>query len=128
MRVAYYCNHEEADTRLVLHAARELSPSIVVAKDRDVFQILLYVMTQLPVIPDWYVKIQEEQFVSLRKIYDHFGQDVCSSLPQLHAVTGPDTTSYKFKCGKVQVFKKILKDPTTLGIVSQIRSIIVSEL
>ena len=37
------CNHEEADTRLILlHAAMSKSPAVIVAKDTDVFLLLAY--------------------------------------------------------------------------------------
>ena len=40
--VRFDCNHEEPDTRLVLHAALNLSSTDVVAKDIDMLILLLY--------------------------------------------------------------------------------------
>jgi hypothetical protein len=38
----YKCNHEEADTRLVLHASMENNDVVVVSKDTDVLILLVW--------------------------------------------------------------------------------------
>ena len=51
------CNHEEADTRMVMYAAMHNNPAVIVAKDTDVFILLLYATTLQKKPPSWYMKI-----------------------------------------------------------------------
>ena len=67
--------------------------------------------------PSWLQMIEEKQFVNIKKIYDHFGRDICSILPQFHAITGCDQTSYKFNAGKIRAFNKVLKDTSVLQLI-----------
>ena len=103
------CNHEEADTRLVLHAAMTDSPAVIIAKDTDVLILLIYAMSKLST-QRWYMKIDHEKYVNVDRLVKYYGTDLCSVLPQFHAITGCDTTAYKFRVGKVNTFKKIVKN------------------
>ena len=114
------CNHEEADTRLILHAAMSKSPAVIVAKDTDVFLLLAYAVCYQNNPPRWYMKIDANQFINMIMIHDSVGRDVCSILPQLHAITGSDTTAYKFNIGKVRVLKKVIKDPSSTLLISKL--------
>ena len=116
------CNHEEADTRLVLHAAMSKSPAVIVAKDTDVFILLAYAICHQGTPPSWYMKIDTNQFINIAMIYDSLGSEICSMLPQLHAITGCDTTAYKFNTGKVRVLNKVTKDPSCLLLISKLGS------
>ena len=40
-------NHEEADTRLIFHAMMGNETAVIVAKDTEVFLLLIYVMDQM---------------------------------------------------------------------------------
>ena len=105
---AYFpCNHEEADSRLILHAIREDTPVVIISKDTDVFILMLYAFAKIAPNEDWFMKIDTEKYVSIRKIVNCLGTDICEMLPHFHAVTGCDTTSYLHGVGKVKVFKKI---------------------
>ena len=57
------CNHEEADTRLVLHAAMTDSPAVIIVKDTDVLILLIYAMSKL-LTQRWYMKIDHEKYVN----------------------------------------------------------------
>ena len=99
------CNHEEADTRMILHANSKDTPVVVVAKDTDVFVLLVHAMQKCKPTNEWFMFIDKEKFVKIRKIVEKFGSKVCCVLPQIHAMTGCDTTAYKYNVGKVKVMK-----------------------
>ena len=108
-----YCNHEEADTRMIFHAGLQENPVVVEASDTDVFFLLAYAMNEKK-RSFWYQKIDNNQFVDVQGICNFLGEYTCSILPQLHAITGCDQTSYKHNVGKLRVFNKILKDISLL--------------
>ena len=53
--VLHECNHEEADTRLVLHAFLEKGDVVVACKDRDVLILMVWAYTYYGVSNEWYV-------------------------------------------------------------------------
>ena len=57
------CNHEEADTRLVLHALESNSNMVVVSKDTDVLVLLTWAHAKFDVKNVWYMKIDHETYV-----------------------------------------------------------------
>ena len=63
------------------------------------------------------MKIGVSHFFSIKMIYENLGSEVCDVLPQLHAVTGCHTTSYKLNVGKFCVFKKVYKDPSNVTLI-----------
>ena len=111
---AFECNHVEADTRVVLHAYESPNPVIIVASDTDILVLLLHAYTKMCISTNeaeqvWYMRIDKERFIDISKIYEFYGSDVCSALPAFHSLTGCDTTSYPFSCGKIKPFKKMIK-------------------
>ena len=61
-------NHEEVDTKMVLHALREKTNVVVVASDTDVLVLMVYAYALKDIKDDWYMKIGEKKFVNVRKI------------------------------------------------------------
>ena len=59
------CNHQEANTRLILYAAMSKSPAVIVAKDTDVFLVLAYAVCYQNNPPRWYMKIDASQFINM---------------------------------------------------------------
>ena len=102
------CNHEEADTRLVLHALLSEKDCVVVASDTDVLILLVWAYSRYQVENSWYFKYETGCFVNIRMICEYFGKDVCSRLPAFHALTGCDQSSYFSGAGKSRVFEKAL--------------------
>ena len=100
-----------------MHASSEPSPVVIVAKDTNVFVLLVYAIEK--VVPEfpWFMQIDQERFVDIRKVTDHIGSSICQSLPQLHAITGCDTTAYKFNIGKIKVIKKIMQDSSSCSLI-----------
>lgn len=105
----YRCNHEEADTRLVLHALLADSDVVVVAKDTDVLILLIWAYEQSNVGKKWYMKYDHNKYADINEICNFLGPKICRTLPAVHAITGCDTTSYLFKVGKFKVLKKLIQ-------------------
>eukprot|EP00794_Sanderia_malayensis_P011674 gene11674-biopygen9344 len=117
--LALTCNHEEADTRMVLHAAAS-EKAVVVSKDTDVLILLLYAYAKVTPGKEWCTKYDTETFACISKTFSHWGAEVCCYLPQLHAITGCDTTSYFYGVGKVRTLKKVLKNPQSLLLIQNL--------
>ncbi|MAG85790.1 MAG: hypothetical protein CMB97_00015 [Flavobacteriaceae bacterium] len=124
----YRCNHEEADTRLALHASLEESDVVIVSKDTDVLVLLVWTYSMCSPGKKWLFKYDQDKYADIGVICEFLGPDICQALPAMHAMTGCDTTSYFFKTGKVKVFKKLLNDPAKckllryLGLDSDLKS------
>ena len=52
------------------------------------------------------MKIDNEKFIEVGKIVEHYGKYVILKLPHIHPATGCDTTSYLHVVGKIKVFEK----------------------
>ena len=112
--VIFLCNHEEADTRMVLHACLEDTIVIVVSKDTDVLILLIYAYAKHQPANQWYMKI--DKYISINSIVNHFGAALCIKLPHIHAITRCDTTSFLHGVGKVKVLKKLVDKPDLLNL------------
>lgn len=66
------------------------------------------------------MKIDHEKYIDIAKIRDHIGDEICKILPQFHAITGCDTTSYMFNVGKIKALKQIMKNPELIHLISEI--------
>ena len=102
------CNHDEADTRLVLHASQSTGPVIIRATDTNVVILLSYAYSVCKPLQDWLMKI-DHRYVSVNKLTTHFGDEVCEVLPAYHSIAGCDTTSFPFRIGKIKPIKKMIK-------------------
>ena len=105
-----YLTHEEADSKIIYRTQAEDTPVVVWAKDTDIFVLLVYARSQTNPQSPWILQIDKQQFVDIKKVYDYVGYEVASVLPQFHAITGSDSTSYKYNKGKIGALKKLLKD------------------
>ena len=111
--------HEEADTRILLHAidlATTHSRIIVGCNDTDVLVLLIILMWQ------WYVRqLQEymnaghcsettnrQRFIPVNEITSKTGQDVSICLPASHAISGCDTTSSLFNIGRRTAYNMLV--------------------
>ena len=69
----------------------------IVAKDKEVFLLLVYTLGQLKSFFLWcYMKIDSNQFIKIKMVYVNFWSKSSNFVPKPHAVTGCDTTSHKF--------------------------------
>ena len=109
------CNHEEADTRVVvhlLHALQTSSLGMVHTGDTDVVVILLsnfhHIKALNPAAEIWisFKAGKTTRMISLNTIATNLGTTTCKAMALFHAFTGSDSTSsFKFKgkryCSKV---------------------------
>ena len=105
----FKCNHEEADTRLNLHACLQDTNVVVVAKDTDVFVLMVYAYCVQKPAHKWYMKIDHDKYVDIDKVVDYLGEEIATKLSEIHALTGCDTTSSFFGKGKVRLIMKLKK-------------------
>ena len=105
------CNHEEADTRIVVHILHAIQDNkaksvLVRTVDTDVLVILIGKFQHLRVIQrnlDLWVGFgtgRNFSFISINTICAGLGEARSRSLPVFHALTGSDTTSTFYGKGK----------------------------
>ncbi len=95
-------NHEEADTRIVLHviAALEKSSSILIRTgDTDVLIIIFSQFSRFysmnPALDIWmaFGSGKNQRMLHINRLHEIIGQARCHALPIFHAVSGCDTTN-----------------------------------
>ena len=103
------CDHEEADTWLILHAqhAAEYHPEIVLySPDTDVAVIALSHMVSLDTQLYFATGIKHRaRLVNLNKLAAAIGSPTCKALIGLHCFTGCDTVSSFYGKGKKTAFE-----------------------
>ena len=102
------CNHEEADTRLVLHAILCNQDCVIVASDTDVLVLLVWAYFAFDIKCKWYLKYDSNSFADISVICGHNGPEVCAMLPAFHAITGCDQSSYFLRKGKSKILENAL--------------------
>ena len=101
-------SHEEADTRLVIHArhaAQSFPEVIIISEDTDVFVIILGVHAEIGSRSKIMLrrgKGNKIRLIDINRLASVLGKDVCSALIGLHAWTGCDTVSSFAGQGKVK--------------------------
>lgn len=100
-------NHEEADTRMILHAAyavRESPTSVIVIQspDTDVLVLCVCHFTEIGCRQLWFrTGVSDRQrYIPVHTIQQSLGERSCQSLPAFHALTGCDSTSSISRRGK----------------------------
>lgn len=101
---------EEADTRVLLHAAHAAASGykavVVASEDTDVFVLCVAFKGFIPC--SLFVKSSKQTravYIDISKVVLALGSQVCRALPGLHAFTGCDTVSAFFGKGKVAALK-----------------------
>uniref|UniRef100_UPI00358DF722 uncharacterized protein n=1 Tax=Myxine glutinosa TaxID=7769 RepID=UPI00358DF722 len=111
--------HEEADTRMFLHAAHAAHTSndvIIVSPDTDVFIIGIALVPQISAHLYFHTgKGVNLRTIDLKAIYDSIGDDVSQALIGLHCFTGCDSVSAFYGKGKKKALNLILKNPELCG-------------
>ena len=102
------CNHIEADTRLILEVEKSKNDVVIRSSDTDVLMLMCFIYKGEHLKNNWFMMIDNETFVSINKIREYFGDDVCDILPAYHSITGCDTTSYPANIGKIKPFNKMI--------------------
>ena len=106
------CNHEEADTRMLVHVEHSLVSGAqtigINSQDTDVLIIVLGFFHQLQArynFNDIVIDFGLTNRYSVSTIAEKLGTTVCQALPFFHALTGCDTTSAFKNIGKKQHMK-----------------------
>ena len=103
------CNHHEADTRMIYYAIESDQPVVIVSDDTDVLILMIYAHSKSRSSETWLMKIAQGKFVDVGIIQDHYGAELCGVLPNYHAITGSDFTSFPYGVGKIKPFRKMIK-------------------
>lgn len=118
-------DHEEADTRLLLHAHHASSdhPQVIVqSPDTDVAVICVHMYSAMTCRKLWFrtgVK-NKRRYIPIHDIVLAIGPELCKALPALHALTGCDSTSALSGIGKKTALRKLQKAENHLRNISQL--------
>ena len=120
-------NHEEADTRLLLHAkcAAENAARIVIqSPDTDVLAMCTSHFDSLSCEELWFQTGIKDwlRFIPVHKVSQELGERTCNALLAFHALTGCDSNSSLAGIGKKTgwaILKRSAAHPNTLGLVGQ---------
>ena len=111
------CSHEEADTRMLLHAKYANGPVVIHADDTDVFILLL---GHCNVLANMHMKIgkgSQSRIIDINKVKAAIAsklhakiscQEFCRSLIGMHAFTGCDSVSALAGKGKSRALKLLM--------------------
>lgn len=114
-----WSSQEEADTRMVLHAADaaqcQYRRAVVCSRDTDVLVILLRFVDQLPG-EIWMTAGTSKlpKNIPIHEISKSLPVEICKNLVAFHALTGCDTTSQLSGHGKRLCWKAFSKSPDLL--------------
>ena len=90
--------HEEADTRIVLHAINSGFKYIVVScKDTDVLVLLASHFQKIDCIEELWMKAgtqKKPKYIPVHNVVNSVSQNVLETLIPFHTLTGCDTTSF----------------------------------
>ena len=100
-----HSNHEEADTRLIMHALNSQNDIVIVCEDSDVLILMIWAYSKFNVKRKWFMKYDDEKYACIKTIVEYLGDEISECLPQIHAITGCDQTSAFFRKGKVKIVK-----------------------
>jgi hypothetical protein len=105
------CNHEEADTRMLVHAKHasknSLKKIMIRTFDTDVVVLAIAYLRKIDAEELWvaFGVGKHLKYLPIHAIRSTLPQDQCESLPFFHAVTGCDNVSYFAGRGKKTAFQ-----------------------
>ena len=108
--------HEEADTRIILHAKDATSRGItsldIQSPDTDVLVLSIRRYTRLPTNSFFVTGTGNSRIkISLKVLYINLGEITAAALPGFHAFTGADQTGRFAGKGKLTCWKTFLSVP-----------------
>ena len=109
-------DHEEADTRLILHAKHAsdtyiYSCVVIRSLDTDVAIICLMFSQTIPKLYFQTGKRNLQRIISIDLMAEVLGTDICKSLIGLHVYSGFDSTSPFYGKGKKKAYDVMKSDP-----------------
>ena len=100
------CNHEEADTRIFVHAKdiyqKGMKKIMIRTVDTDVVVLAVYAMNEL-IFDEMWIHFgvgKKSRFIPVHEIHRSLGIDKANALPMFHALTGCDQTSFSGRSKK----------------------------
>ena len=107
-------DHEEADTRMLLHASdcsRDHQRIVVQSPDTDVAALCVYACNMINTQQLWFrTGVKDKlRFLSVHRLAEKLGEDLCRLIPSFHALTGCDSTSALYQIGKRKAWKALLQ-------------------
>lgn len=110
------CDHEEADTRLLLHAkhASDNDFSVVAIKSPDTDVFLLMVAMKQNFSADLHFitgNQNQSRIISVNEVCDKVGSETCNLIVGFHAFTGCDSVSSFYGKGKKKAWKVLSENP-----------------
>lgn len=102
----YTCNHEKADTRMIMQALKSKGDVVISSEDTDVLMLLCYAYVKENVTRNWYMKFDSQKFANIKNICEFFGKTIITNILKFHSLTGCDTTSYFYNVGKRKFSKR----------------------
>lgn len=104
--------HEEADTRIILHAFHSSSSHIVVkARDTDICVLLIHHFPKMDTSKIWMMSgtAKSRKFIPIHEICKNLSELQMRNILSFHAITGSDTTSQLATITKRTAWKSFLK-------------------
>ena len=100
-------NHEEADTRLIVHAVNSSSHRIVVhATDTDVFLLLIHHFERIPSEELWLaISGKKKRYIPVHAVANQLSPDLRDNIMAFHSLTGCDTTSQFYGISKASAWE-----------------------
>ena len=119
-----HSSHEEADSRLVLHAMdaadKEQGPVCISSPDTDVFILLIHYYSEIMCSVLFETGTGDKrQMIDVGNVYSKIGHESAKALLGIHATTGCDSTSAFVRKGKVKPFQLMLKNTETVAAYAQ---------
>jgi hypothetical protein len=118
-------NHEEADTRLILHACEAIERGknrvLVVCNDTDVNLLLIHFLGGYRAVEVWMVSgtAKKKKCFPVHRIAQNLPLDIRHNILRFHAFTGCDTVSSFHGFGKKACWKIFREQPDLLASVGQ---------
>ncbi|CAB3990590.1 Hypothetical predicted protein [Paramuricea clavata] len=118
------CDHEEADTILLLHyKAAALSHQRIIIKSPDTDVFVLCIAMQKTIGKELLMMTgtgNKFRLIDISSILNVLDEELCACLPGFHAFSGCDSTSAFLGKGKVKPWKALQMNPRFVEIFSQL--------
>eukprot|EP00116_Pleurobrachia_bachei_P000461 sb/3460723/ len=120
------CDHQEADTRTVLHAIellREYDSVTIRANDTDILIICVGFIPRIPKTKNILLQfgaLKKPYILSSRRIAETIGARAAYGLPMLHAISGCDYIPNFYYKGKAKWWNNFTKDPSIAKVFCQV--------
>ncbi len=117
-------NHEEADTRIILHVLHADRPSgrkgriVIKCKETFVLVLCIYYFLQLKSTDEMWIKTgvmisttDLRRYIPVHDICKSMPDILCRIMPAAHSLTGCETTSAMYYIGKKTMYNVLANDP-----------------